>query len=78
MCLHGHDIDPTTSPAEAGLLWAIPKSVRETGTFIGAKALTEQIAAVRRGAAWAWHLPDVSRFGLARSSSMRRARKSAP
>jgi len=30
MCLYGHDIDPATSPVEAGLSWAIQK-VRRTG-----------------------------------------------
>ena len=30
LCLHGHDIDPTTTPIEAGLGWAIQK-VRRTG-----------------------------------------------
>jgi len=39
LCLHGNDIDPTTDPASAALLWAIPKELRESGTFIGAEAL---------------------------------------
>lgn len=39
LCLHGQDITPQTNPAEAGLLWAIPKTLRETGDFIGAAAL---------------------------------------
>lgn len=34
LCLYGHDIDPTTSPVEANLAWAIPK-LRRTG---GARA----------------------------------------
>jgi aminomethyltransferase len=34
LCLYGHDLDPTTSPAEAALTWAIQK-VRRTG---GARA----------------------------------------
>ncbi len=45
LCLHGNDIDPTTDPAMAALLWAIPKDLRETGNFIGAEALREKIAA---------------------------------
>jgi aminomethyltransferase len=45
LCLHGNDIDPTTDPASAALLWAIPKELRETGTFIGADALRAKIAA---------------------------------
>jgi len=44
LCLHGHEIDRTTTPVEAGLMWAIPKPVREAGGFVGAAALA------RRGA----------------------------
>lgn len=39
LCLHGQDITPRTTPADAALLWAIPKPLRERGTFIGADAL---------------------------------------
>ena len=45
LCLHGQDISPETTPVEAGLLWAIPKGLRETGKFIGAEALRAAIAA---------------------------------
>ena len=45
LCLHGQDIGPDTTPVEAGLMWAIPKSVRETGTFAGADALRAAIVA---------------------------------
>ena len=45
LCLHGQDIDATTTPVEAGLMWAIPKSVRAEGTFGGADALRAAIAA---------------------------------
>ncbi|MER2534532.1 MAG: glycine cleavage system aminomethyltransferase GcvT [Rhizobiaceae bacterium] len=45
LCLHGNDITLDTTPADAGLLWAIPKALRETGTFIGADALRAAIAA---------------------------------
>jgi aminomethyltransferase len=43
--LHGADISPDTDPVEAGLAWAIPKSVRERGGFVGAAALKEKLAA---------------------------------
>lgn len=48
LCLYGHDIDATTTPAEAGLTWAIPK-VRRTGGaraggFAGADVILPQIA----------------------------------
>lgn len=45
LCLHGQDISALTTPVEAGLLWAIPKTLRETGSFIGADALRAAIAA---------------------------------
>ena len=45
LCLHGQDITPATNPVDAGLLWAIPKAVREGGDFIGADALRAAIAA---------------------------------
>ncbi|MEZ5811580.1 MAG: glycine cleavage system aminomethyltransferase GcvT [Rhizobiaceae bacterium] len=45
LCLHGHDIDETTTPPEAGLMWAVSKPVREARRFIGADALLEAAAA---------------------------------
>lgn len=45
LCLHGQDITPETSPAEAGLMWAITKPVRTKGAFLGAPALADQVAA---------------------------------
>lgn len=44
LCLHGNDITPDTDPATAALMWAIPKPVREAGTFIGAAALAAIVA----------------------------------
>jgi aminomethyltransferase len=35
LCLNGHDIDRTTGPVEAGLLWSISKRRREAGGFFG-------------------------------------------
>lgn len=43
LCLYGHDIDETTSPAEANLLWALPKSRRERGDFPGAERILKEI-----------------------------------
>lgn len=47
LCLYGNDINATTSPIEANLLWAIPKVRRpdgeRAGGYIGAEALSEQI-----------------------------------
>jgi len=49
LCLYGHDIDETTLPAEAGLVWAIQKARRaggeRAGGFVGADAVLAQIAA---------------------------------
>lgn len=44
LCLHGQDIDPSTDPVSAALMWAIPKSLRENGGFIGAGALAKKTA----------------------------------
>jgi len=41
LCLHGNDITPETDPASAGLMWAIPKQVRDAGKFVGAAALAD-------------------------------------
>jgi aminomethyltransferase len=44
LCLYGHDIDATTSPVEAGLLWSIGKRRREEGGFPGAERIQDEIA----------------------------------
>ena len=47
LCLYGHDIDTTTTPVEASLLWAISKNRRadgeRAGGFPGAQIILEQI-----------------------------------
>lgn len=43
LCLYGSDIDETTSPVEAGLMWAVPKRRRETGGFPGADVVDRQL-----------------------------------
>ncbi|TKT76813.1 glycine cleavage system aminomethyltransferase GcvT [Aquamicrobium sp. LC103] len=45
LCLHGQDIDTSINPVDAGLMWAIPKDLRESGAFVGADALRTAIAA---------------------------------
>jgi aminomethyltransferase len=42
--LHGHDIDRTTSPVEAGLAWSIQKRRRAEGGFPGAAPILRQLA----------------------------------
>ena len=44
LCLYGHDIDVTTTPVEADLLFAIPKRRREEGGFPGASHILREIA----------------------------------
>ncbi|HUQ36959.1 MAG TPA: glycine cleavage system aminomethyltransferase GcvT [Aestuariivirga sp.] len=44
LCLYGHDIDETTSPVEADLLWSIQKRRRSEGGFIGANRVEKEIA----------------------------------
>ena len=44
LCLYGNDIDPSTSPIEAGLIWAIQKRRREEGGFPGADRIQGEIA----------------------------------
>ncbi|NNE84113.1 MAG: glycine cleavage system aminomethyltransferase GcvT [Alphaproteobacteria bacterium] len=44
LCLYGHDIDTTTTPVEAALIWAIAKARHEAGGFPGADVILEQIA----------------------------------
>jgi len=47
LCLYGHDIDTTTTPAEAALEWSVQKSRRTSGTrtggFPGAEIILPQI-----------------------------------
>jgi aminomethyltransferase len=43
LCLHGHDIDRTTDPVEASLLWSIPQHRRAEGGFLGADHLRDVI-----------------------------------
>lgn len=44
LCLYGNDIDQSTTPIEAGLIWSIPKRRREGGGFPGAKKIQDEIA----------------------------------
>ena len=43
LCLHGNDIDPTTTPVEAALVWSIAKRRRNEGGFIGADVIRRQL-----------------------------------
>ncbi len=45
LCLYGHDIDTTTSPIEAGLIWIIPKARRGADAgYPGAARIAGEIA----------------------------------
>jgi aminomethyltransferase len=43
LCLHGHDIDATTTPIEAGLNWSIQKRRRAEGGFPGDAVIQAQL-----------------------------------
>ena len=43
LCLYGHDIDTTTTPAQADLMWSIPKRRLEAADFPGAEVINQQI-----------------------------------
>jgi aminomethyltransferase len=43
LCLYGQDLTESITPLEAGLIWAIPKSIRQAGSFVGAEALKKQL-----------------------------------
>ena len=44
LCLYGHELDESTSPNEAGLMWSIAKRRREEGGFIGAARVQRELA----------------------------------
>ena len=44
LCLYGNDIDSTTTPNEAMLLWTIPKRRRAEGGFLGHAKVAAQLA----------------------------------
>jgi aminomethyltransferase len=44
LCLHGHDIDTSTTPIEAGLAWSIQKRRRQEGGFPGAARILRELA----------------------------------
>lgn len=44
LCLYGNDIDETTTPIEAGLVWTIGRRRREEGGFPGAKQILAQLS----------------------------------
>ncbi len=43
LCLYGNDLDETTSPVEAGLVWTMPKRRREAGDFIGSERILDEL-----------------------------------
>ena len=44
LCLYGHDIDRTTSPVEAALVWSLQKRRRLEGGFPGAARIQRELA----------------------------------
>ncbi len=43
LCLYGNDLDETTSPVEADLIWTMPKRRREAGDFIGSQRIQSEL-----------------------------------
>jgi aminomethyltransferase len=43
LCLYGHELDETTSPVEAALVWSIQKRRREEGGFPGADRVQHEL-----------------------------------
>ncbi len=43
LCLYGHDIDATTSPVEAALVWSMGKRRRENGGFPGSARVQKEL-----------------------------------
>ncbi len=44
LCLYGNDLDETTSPVEADLVWSMPKRRREAGDFPGGTRVKAELA----------------------------------
>jgi aminomethyltransferase len=58
LCLYGNDIDETTTPAEASLLWTIGKRRREEKGFLGAEIILSQLQSGKN------YPPQRKRIGL--------------
>jgi len=43
LCLYGHELDETTSPVEAALVWSMQKRRREEGGFPGASRIQSEL-----------------------------------
>ena len=43
LCLYGHDMDESTDPVEANLVWSIGKRRKEAGDFPGADRIMEHL-----------------------------------
>lgn len=43
LCLYGHDINDTTTPKSANLVWAVPKARRQKGGFLGSDIILAEI-----------------------------------
>ena len=48
LCLYGHDIDTTTTPVEADLVWSISKRRRAEGGFPGAARIQKELEGKER------------------------------
>ncbi len=73
LCLYGHDIDETTSPVEADLVWSIGKRRRSEGGFIGAERVLQRNRIRRRSASASASSPKAARRPAKAPSSPMRA-----
>jgi aminomethyltransferase len=44
LCLYGNDMDESVDPVSAALVWAVPKTIRTGGGYIGARAFDKLFA----------------------------------
>ena len=63
LCLYGHDIDPSTTPVEAGLIWAMQKRRRGQGASLARPAFCSSWPRGLRGVLWGFALMGVRRRG---------------
>ena len=80
LCLYGHDIDTTTSPVEAGLVWAMQKRRQEQGGFPGADEarLDRRGRRVEAGLVWAMQKRRREQGGFPGAERVRKELRDGP